>query len=249
MAVLCNALSPPSVSLKVDEGNPAITHVECETGGAPVLGSVLAYVGAAMAYGVMLAFKTRRLKSDFDESSHIAITAYNVLFVAIVVGPQTINLDDKPMVAFVTLSLAGLWIIACTLGVLFGPKLVRIARRDDEVYRVKSMSSSSLGSPQGTSGHSGDGFTSGKTDPQSPLVHSWASQSVVSRLHTTPLEMGVSQSSHEADGGKRVKSASHFVRAVRVPQLRKVRVVSNATSRTLTNSSLPTDVEPAQDLV
>lgn len=132
-----HGINPPSAVRTPDPDDGSITRVTCSYG-TPMTASLSAFCMTTIAFGAYLAFKTRNLSSDFDESSGIALSSFNVLFVAVVVGPQLASLTDKPVQHFVLSQLGLLWIGGSTIALLFLPKVVAVIRGETGVRAATS---------------------------------------------------------------------------------------------------------------
>ena len=93
-------------------------------------------------FGAYLAFRTRRVISKYNESSHIALCIYNVLVLSAIVLP-VVSLPEvaSPLAQFIILSIGILLLSSFTMYILIVTKILRIFGyvEDTEVSQIHEM--------------------------------------------------------------------------------------------------------------
>jgi len=102
---------------------------------------MLAYKGLVMIVGIMLAFETRRANMEnlINDIKMVAMAVYTTALVSIVAVPVAFFIFGSPSgveVGFILVSLAIIVLSACTLGFLFGPKLIGIYGKNVDAVRT-----------------------------------------------------------------------------------------------------------------
>eukprot|EP00455_Lapot_gusevi_P018024 TRINITY_DN1975_c0_g1_i8.p1 TRINITY_DN1975_c0_g1~~TRINITY_DN1975_c0_g1_i8.p1 ORF type:complete len:288 (-),score=54.87 TRINITY_DN1975_c0_g1_i8:539-1402(-) len=93
-----------------------------------------------VAYGAYLAFRTRHVHVEFNESAYIAASLYNVLFVSVIVVPVVAALGLSPSSAFILKAVGVICATCISTGILFIPKFLSIYNNEDENAFMKGPS-------------------------------------------------------------------------------------------------------------
>ena len=112
-------------------GSSTLYHYQaCQTNNTlfqkVMTGVLFAYNGLLVFIGSLLAFKTRKVVSSFNESKFIAVSMYNMLISGVVLAPIYFTTGDSRGVAsrlYIIRSLACLFATVITMTALFGPKI------------------------------------------------------------------------------------------------------------------------------
>jgi hypothetical protein len=152
---------PPRVVVSADEADPFKMWLECSSPHFDTLAAINhCMVAGAMLLGVRLAYQTREVRSEFNESGQIGLIIYNMFATAVVITPMVYLLDVKPE-ARVTLVAVGVFLVGgMAMVVLFGPKFWNINTTKsefDDRFTQKTMATSS--------GHTTSGAGSTKVQP------------------------------------------------------------------------------------
>ena len=136
--------TPNAVIMNVDGED----HLVCESDGftGPVGGIVfffifLVYCAFLLIFSGFISIVTRSVPSLFNESKLIAISIYNLVFLAVVVIPVVIVLNRiDPFASWIIRTTAILYAFTATLWIQFAPKVVGVIC----VGRLKETSSSNI---------------------------------------------------------------------------------------------------------
>merc|ERR1712130_8888 len=161
--VIWTIVSTPTA--KVQERNDGHDHYMCgtggftgEPGGLVFFFILVGYEAVVLCIAAILVIVTRNVPSFFNESKLIAISIYNLGFLAAVGIPVIIVLDYiNPFASWVIRSVAVLYAFTATLVLQFGPKVVGVILIDrgrdaslpslGRTAAVKSTSSSEQSQP------------------------------------------------------------------------------------------------------
>ena len=117
----------PTISTTTS-GNPAVEndYNQCSTSGAGTqfFIAVVVIKSVLLIYGAILAFSTRRVSQQFNESQPIAWAIYNVVFSIGIVAPIVFVISAVGDVLILLLVFVVLWISYFTASILVIPKLI-----------------------------------------------------------------------------------------------------------------------------
>ena len=219
LMIVWQALSPlqPYVTSKV-EGSPSRVH-EYEQCGVKDEGSALFAVvgvekGLLLFFGALMAFSTRRVSSQFNESSQVALAIYNVVFSIGIIAPIifVINATGDVMTALLLFVL--LWISFFTACILVIPKALHILSPQNADVTNASIAASS--------GNSQSGYSFLSMDILSTVAVATGYLAAL-RNHVTGVEKHISAMKRSA-GRESVTMTSH----VRGKTLEKSLLVQNS---------------------
>ena len=94
--------------------------------------------GGIFVWGALMAFSTRKVSSTFNEAQGITLAIYNTLFTIGIVAPIILVIQATGDVLDLLLAFALLWIAAFTTATLFGPKLMTVFGKHEEVAQVNT---------------------------------------------------------------------------------------------------------------
>ena len=134
---LWTLISTPTALLTEVADDP---HWVCDTGGftGPPGGIVfffifVGYSGIVLLIGAIVSFAIRKVPSLFNESRLIAISIYNILFLAVIIIPIFfVLLKFNPFIGWIIRTLAILYAFTTTLCLMFVPKVIGSLR---DLYR------------------------------------------------------------------------------------------------------------------
>lgn len=90
---------------------------------------VISFNGLLLFWGVYLAFKTRHLEENFNESTYIGVAIYNCAFVGVIALPLVYTLrESSPAVALLLRILAICYVVVFTLLVVYIPRVLMVWR-------------------------------------------------------------------------------------------------------------------------
>jgi len=117
-----------------DATDPTLQYLNCKNSSSGVWIWQIVILGVEALWlfiGVGLAYKTRKVSLlRFNESTHIALAIYNLLFLSVVIIPIIYIVDvPDPNVIFVLLSVALLLGVSGILVLLFMPKFYAIIKQ------------------------------------------------------------------------------------------------------------------------
>ena len=121
------AMQPVSstVTLSSDMRQHVYTDCQPAAGAASVVFTIEAIIKSGMLVGgVLLAFATRGVADEFNESRSIALAVYNLVLVLLLIVPILVVVNAVGDAFVILLLFLIAWIATFTLGVLFIPKLV-----------------------------------------------------------------------------------------------------------------------------
>ena len=129
--IIWTIISTPTAAMERRDG---ANHFVCQTGGftGPPGGLVfffilVAYSGFILLLGIIVSIAGRNIPSRFNESKLIAISIYNLLFLAAVIIPVFLVLQQfNPFIAWILRTLAILYAFSATMLLLFIPLVVGI---------------------------------------------------------------------------------------------------------------------------
>lgn len=104
-------------------------YIECTSNHPKIwLGVIYAYKGLMLAFGALMAWETRNVTFPaLNDSKHIGISVYNVVFPC-VLGMTIVNVVDyNPNVFYVVLSVLVVFCTTITLCIVFVPKVMLAA--------------------------------------------------------------------------------------------------------------------------
>jgi len=129
--ILWTAISTPTASMEERDGEE---HYVCNTGG--VTGEpgglvfffiLVGYEAVVLLFGAFLSIMTRKVPTFFNESKLIAISIYNLGFLAVVVIPVFLILQQfNPFAAWIIRTAAILYAFTATLWIQFIPKIIGV---------------------------------------------------------------------------------------------------------------------------
>merc|ERR1712063_34932 len=129
--ILWTAISTPTASMEERDGEE---HYVCNTGG--VTGEpgglvfffiLVGYEAVVLLFGAFLSVMTRKVPTFFNESKLIAISIYNLGFLAVVVIPVFLILQQfNPFAAWIIRTSAILYAFTATLFIQFIPKVIGV---------------------------------------------------------------------------------------------------------------------------
>ena len=155
--IIWQALSPikPYISSQV-EGSPPRTHNYNQCGVEGVGSSMFAVAavekGLLLLFGALMAFSTRKVTGQFNESSQIALAIYNVVFSIGIIAPIIFVIKATGDVMTALLLFVLLWISFFTACILVIPKVLHILSPQDAAADGNH-------SIVGSSGNSSSGFS------------------------------------------------------------------------------------------
>ena len=164
---LWTLISTPTALLKDVSGTD---HWVCDTGGftGPPGGIVffsifVGYSGFILLIGAVVSFLIRKVPSLFNESRLIAISIYNILFLAVIIIPIFfVLLKFNPFIGWIIRTLAILYAFTTTLCLMFVPKVAGMIK---DFVTGKELTSSTMeattSSVKRTGGSSGSIISSG----------------------------------------------------------------------------------------
>ena len=160
---LWTLISTPTAAMR-NIGQDDVDHLVCTTGGftGPPGGIIfffilVGYQGLVLVFGAFLSIVTRGVPSLFNESKLIAISIYNLVFLAVIIIPVVIVLDTlNPFIAWIIRTISVLYAFAATLTLQFVPKVLGAVFVDrcsnSSKNRIKELSDlSSSASPNSNS--------------------------------------------------------------------------------------------------
>ena len=144
LMALWQGISPLQPHLTVaSQGNPTVytNYVQCSTQGAG--SSMLAVIGVEKGllflFGALMAFSTRKVSSQFNESSQIALSIYNAVFMTAICGVIAYVVSAMGDVLVGLILFVALWVGLLTAGLLIVPKIMAILRPDPTAAEVGSV--------------------------------------------------------------------------------------------------------------
>ena len=148
--ILWTIISTPTAKMEHRNGED---HWVCATGGFTgepggliFFFILVAYEGVVLIFAAFLCIVTRNVPSFFNESKLIAISIYNLGFLAAVIIPVFLVLQQyNPFAAWIVRTVAILYAFATTLLLQFVPKIVGVLIIDkgkDAVVSAKSIGGS-----------------------------------------------------------------------------------------------------------
>ena len=144
--IIWTIVSTPTATMKEFDN---VDHYVCDTGGftGPPGGYVfffilVGYEAIVLLFGAFLSVVTRKVPALYNESKLLAISIYNLLFLAIIVIPVCIVLGFfNPFAAWIIRTVAILYAFAATLALQYVPLIVYITIID----RCKELDLQRLG--------------------------------------------------------------------------------------------------------
>jgi hypothetical protein len=150
-----------SIEIVTDPDRPAYNYLTCDFG--PAEGAIFAHLavkGGVLLLGVALTWAVRNTPSQFNESTLIGLSIYNVSFViAFIVPIIAVGLGGRRTVYLIR-AYAIMFVVLTTLGLLYIPKLLNLADGGNTVVRANMTANASHISPKpgaGTRSDSGGG--------------------------------------------------------------------------------------------
>ena len=131
------AVSPLGPKLTVvTSGSPPVDHdyTQCSVSGDGLTFLIIEAVskGALLLYGALLAFSTRRVSDNFNESQSIAWAIYNVVFSVGIVTPIIIFIGATGDILILLMTFVMGWIAYFTASILVVPKFITIFSANSE---------------------------------------------------------------------------------------------------------------------
>ena len=149
--IIWTIVSTPTAKMQYKSGED---HFICTTGGFTgkpgglifFFFILVAYEGLVLLFAAFLSIVTRNVPSFFNESKLIAISIYNLGFLAAVIIPVFLVLQEyNPFAAWIIRTVAILYAFAATLFLQFVPKIIGVLIIDkgkDAVVSAKSVGAS-----------------------------------------------------------------------------------------------------------
>ena len=150
--VIWTIVSTPAAKMEERDGDD---HYVCTTGGFTGFPGgyvfffiLVAYEGLILLIGAFLSFVTRNVNNIFNESKLLAVSIYNLAFLAIIVIPVIIVLSSiDPFAAWIIREVAILYAFTATLWLQFLPKIYSLAIKDKfKDKKLQPRGRSNLGS-------------------------------------------------------------------------------------------------------
>jgi len=154
--IVWQALSPlQPIIASTMEGSPSRVHQyeQCgvEGDGSAMFAVVAVEKGVLLLFGALMAFSTRRVSSQFNESSQIALAIYNVVFSIGIIAPIIVVINATGDVLTALLLFVLLWIAFFTACILVIPKALHILSPQSAEQNNNSVAASSGNSQSGYS--------------------------------------------------------------------------------------------------
>jgi len=154
--IIWESISPlQAIITSTMEGSPARVHQYEQCGVHDVGTSMFAIVavekGILLLFGALMAFSTRRVSSQFNESSQVALAIYNVVFSIGIIAPIIFVIGATGDVLVALLLFVLLWISFFTACILVIPKVLHILSPENAGDGKQSV--------VGSSGNSSSGFS------------------------------------------------------------------------------------------
>lgn len=128
LLALFTALAEFKVEHWDDELNAKLFHTGCRMGnqsvGAALVGLLFAFKGLILVLALLLAYRTRNVNSAYNESNHLALSVYNLSFIAVIVVPIVAFMDLRPNNALIVGDVGVLVAVTLSFLLLFVPKLM-----------------------------------------------------------------------------------------------------------------------------
>ena len=129
------SLSPLQPYLSVStSGSPTVTtdYVQCGArgAGATMLAVIGVEKGLLFVFGALMAFSTRKVSSQFNDSSQVALSIYNVVFSTAIIGIIAFVIGATGDVLVGLILFVALWVGFFTACMLIVPKIIAILRPD-----------------------------------------------------------------------------------------------------------------------
>jgi multiple sugar transport system substrate-binding protein len=163
LLIVWTAVDPSCPNTELDTPDDGDKVVKCDNDNlGAYLGVLFGYFGLLLASGCVLAFLSRHVATEFNESAHITIIFFNSVLIACIVIPLIFFISDDPTVVFVLEAIGIIFFALLFICVLFGPKIYALARGKtissfgsgaNTSSRMSTRLSGSVSSPTTTDAH------------------------------------------------------------------------------------------------
>lgn len=117
---------------------------ECGSSDLTIPYILLASKGLLVMWGCYIAFVTRNVASDFNESKYTSMAVYNMLFSMGLLIPILLLIRSEREAVYFLVAFCGLWIALATLLLFFLPKFLRIYLGNEAFESSASQSASGI---------------------------------------------------------------------------------------------------------
>jgi hypothetical protein len=110
-------LYPLTATIKISKEDKA--YYACELESNYIVTILLVLCVLVIVYAILLAFRSRNVTSEYNESKQLGFAVYNVAAVCLLIVPVAISLKDNPLSMFIIISIGIIIVTFFTWAVLF----------------------------------------------------------------------------------------------------------------------------------
>jgi hypothetical protein len=153
LMIVWQSVSPLQPYLTVTtSGSPTVTtdYLQCSTqgSGSTMLAVIGVEKGLLFVFGALMAFSTRKVSSQFNDSSQVALSIYNVVFSTAIIAIIAFVIGANGDVLVGLILFLALWVGFFTACILIVPKVISILRPDPDDANANNTSVGSESSGQ-----------------------------------------------------------------------------------------------------
>jgi len=142
------AFTPHAVTVVVDINRPVLNYRTCTGDNSlPFVIILIVYKAFLIGAGVVLGVWSRKIRSEYNESKFILIAMYNITFSGIILLVLfAIQVSDRN-IDFLIRSIAIIWGVTATLGILLIPKIYYVATGSKDPTKRRDVWSAGITPP------------------------------------------------------------------------------------------------------
>lgn len=144
LLALWTGLDPPTATLHNDPLSENTLRSVCSSKTSIYVAILIVFDGIMLVPGVFLAYLTRNVPQEVNESKTVGVSIYTITLILIITIPLMVFLSSFPTAVLLIQALATWLIITSTLLLLFIPKLLPEKKKEDPIdLEIKSSNEKS----------------------------------------------------------------------------------------------------------